>query len=878
MRLAGFSGDLCTLTKIVGGGTAIKPVARTFDSRDWQVSAGEYAGVFTIECDTSTNACDMKLPPLQEDDVFRLTSYEQYVDPKNSSEQPSIVARFLEQASFGPTPDLLSEWNYNAFESSFEDWVSDQMENVDATSHREFFRERSNPRWEKAYPTGRPGPHPCEQNSRWRNFAFSVKDSRKKLTVHSLSGDGKPPYVLKVDGYARTIVPDLVFESGPRSNRNSVEPPSVNLTTFEYEFCLDGAYSFQESFNSPVLLKIPGERLCFQIQGGNPLVDISDDESLSEYNIIDLPHAGTSDFDGIDDTIYDSEYFDSYQAGDEFILTTPLTTSACDALPDPWNNPGDSFPLAPIFGRSLINGTAEYLLYDPRLTLMENTIENPLADGGGEITVKTNGATFCSNVPRTFLNEEHCLLSSETTACSAATIPTFTVKLGHAFLTGLYEITGRYVYAVDNLPINDETYLDMRTSNIKRYIDLPCEYKRQRISRWMRVEDASFCEGDFSTVGAGTAEAFSKLLKPGFEDSSNPIPLLKDIKLFRTQSCDQKDWLKEELGHVLSEGVCWKHVHPQHLNVYDLTGWAQNHPGGRRKIKKWARNGSSILVFSNSASHQGSANYRFFENIVWNPERYPLLGKMDELIPYGDLPTRFQSAEVELQFGSVSVNPAGKGVLVCGSLGEVANKPELGSGFDMTVRDRIAGKDILDDTTPFVTLKRQRNTIWSFLALTSADQLRQRMAFALSQILVVTPTVLNDSINTETMIQYYDIFVRNAFGNYRNILKQVAFSHRMGEMLSSINSKSYQYSIDYGRPAFPDENFGREIMQLFSIGLDMLNMDGTPQLDEDGNPIPTYENSAIQSFARAWTGFQSQSRRGNTEARIKKVEPMNING
>jgi hypothetical protein len=77
----------------------------------------------------------------------------------------------------------------------------------------------------------------------------------------------------------------------------------LELTTFEYEFCLDNAYSFQESFNFPVLLKIPGKRQCFQIQGGNPLVDISDDASLSAYNIIDLPRAGSSDFYSIDDTI-----------------------------------------------------------------------------------------------------------------------------------------------------------------------------------------------------------------------------------------------------------------------------------------------------------------------------------------------------------------------------------------------------------------------------------------------------------------------------------------------------------------------------------------------------------------------------------------------
>jgi hypothetical protein len=94
VRLAHFSGDLCTLSEIVGG-TAIKPIARAFDGRDWQVSAGEYAGVLTIECDPSTHTCDMILPPLHEDDFFRLTSYEKYVDPNNSSEQPSIVARLL---------------------------------------------------------------------------------------------------------------------------------------------------------------------------------------------------------------------------------------------------------------------------------------------------------------------------------------------------------------------------------------------------------------------------------------------------------------------------------------------------------------------------------------------------------------------------------------------------------------------------------------------------------------------------------------------------------------------------------------------------------------------------------------------------------------
>ena len=88
-----------------------------------------------------------------------------------------------------------------------------------------------------------------------------------------------------------------------------------------------------------------------------------------------------------------------------------------------------------------------------------------------------------------------------------------------------------------------------------------------------------------------------------------------------------------------------------------------------------------------------------------------------------------------------------------------------------------------------------RNTVWSMLALTAEDQLRQRMAWALSQILVISPTLLRDRQSSEATLQYYDIFVRNAFGSYRDILKQVAFSHSMGAMLSSVDNKSYQYLI-----------------------------------------------------------------------------------
>mmetsp|Transcript_1494 Transcript_1494/g.3131 ORF Transcript_1494/g.3131 Transcript_1494/m.3131 type:complete len:244 (-) Transcript_1494:3603-4334(-) len=103
----------------------------------------------------------------------------------------------------------------------------------------------------------------------------------------------------------------------------------------------------------------------------------------------------------------------------------------------------------------------------------------------------------------------------------------------------------------------------------------------------------------------------------------------------------------------------------------------------------------------------------------------------------------------------------------------------------------------------------------------------------------------------------------------------------MAEMLSYLNSKSSEYILKTSNViGYPDENFAREIMQLFSIGIVMLNMDGTPVLDNTtGNPLPTYRNSDIQTFARAWTGFTSQNPRGNIEglyANYNRVDPLKI--
>ncbi|HET8674363.1 MAG TPA: DUF1800 family protein, partial [Blastocatellia bacterium] len=134
-------------------------------------------------------------------------------------------------------------------------------------------------------------------------------------------------------------------------------------------------------------------------------------------------------------------------------------------------------------------------------------------------------------------------------------------------------------------------------------------------------------------------------------------------------------------------------------------------------------------------------------------------------------------------------------------------------------------------------------------ALYGEDQLRQRVAFALSQIFVVSGVEI---IQPSSMYQYQNIFLRNAFGNFRQILEEVTLSPTMGRYLDMANN----------RRQAPNENYAREVAQLFSIGQFKLNQDGTLILDGLGQPIPTYDQNTIINFSKLFTGWTYPPRPG----------------
>lgn len=140
---------------------------------------------------------------------------------------------------------------------------------------------------------------------------------------------------------------------------------------------------------------------------------------------------------------------------------------------------------------------------------------------------------------------------------------------------------------------------------------------------------------------------------------------------------------------------------------------------------------------------------------------------------------------------------------------------------------------------------------WWRQAVTADDQLRQRVAFALSQIFVVSFVDGNLANQPRGVATFYDMLGEKAFGNYRDLLEAVTLHPMMGNYLTMLRNQKE----DPATGRVPDENYAREIMQLFSIGLFELNTDGTPKRDGTGNALETYTHDDIAGLAKVFTGW-----------------------
>ena len=174
----------------------------------------------------------------------------------------------------------------------------------------------------------------------------------------------------------------------------------------------------------------------------------------------------------------------------------------------------------------------------------------------------------------------------------------------------------------------------------------------------------------------------------------------------------------------------------------------------------------------------------------------------------------------------------------------VTQVQQIGFPAFLTSQFAASGSTYPDPASTVTSLQPTEQVLFTN-ALSNSDQLRQRVALALSEIWVTS----GFTVPPQGMAPYMRLLLQDAFVNYQTLMNDVSLSPAMGLYLNMVNNDN----PPAGQHA--NENYSRELMQLFTLGLDKLNEDGTLQLDSSGNPIPTYTQANVDSFALAYTGW-----------------------
>lgn len=522
---------------------------------------------------------------------------------------------------------------------------------------------------------------------------------------------------------------------------------------------------------------------------------------------------------------------------------------------------------------SLMRYDGAYYAHDARL----ETIENSLAHPANLSESHQHSQQSCPTVPRSFLNAASCALKQ---TCAPIAFSAMPIMLNQSTLHTFAAVGEKYVYALEGLRLDEDSGQD--TS--------PCS----SASRWRRLGASCGAHGGATALDGATKATLAGVIRGS--DMANQI--VRDVaRPDASATCTAAvDGVSATGARVQVDGSCWEHVHPDLLSVYDFTYWSVAHPGnaefggGYNPITAIARAGATAL-------HYPSSHNMYRWKTEGTASSFPRLGKLGDVVDFALLPSAVQTFDIASAFGAVGERSGGQ-VEACGSPGEVANAPELGHRYAMQlmssdVRDSSLGPtacprfaacgDEWGGVSVSPLLRRYdpvnaKSMVHNTIALRADDQLRQRVAWALAQIYVIGTDGLGKEAQVEVWVAWYDIFVRHSFGNLRDLLHEISYSPMMATYLTFRGSRSLAAS-----GAAPDENYARELMQLFTLGIFALNADGTQQTDGNGVPIETYDNDDITTYARAWTGFDLSPWRGNLESpngaqSTNFIDPMTVTG
>ena len=867
--------ELATVMRVEADGKAYE-VGRSYDANEWE---GVPPTPLSFDC-SAGDKCQVVLPPDGSGgDAYRVD----VIARADGRTDEATLAQFLMSATFGQTraaiEEIMSMGSTN--DERINNWLDAQMA-LPAGLHRAYWRRNVNT------PTNAPvrssGPsHPCQDGSLWHRFAFSLTDKGKIVEVAEITGG----FSLSINGVVRTEV------AAADADFSGAEPPyficAVNFPTVNgvgghvaignsdtcranawnnRQIGLDGAQlaGWQVGVYGPVALANPAISFVTEPEGAMVLTD-----------------ADAILVDGKDP---DTKIMQSLNVG------CPLT---------------DVGPEDVTFMRY---GDA-YYRHEPTTRFLENTLENPLTSPPDSFapSPRIGGDSVCPTVPKTWLNRDTCVRRPE--------------------------CVGPLEYSDTDLVLDEETILAMYSTSANRHVHYVdgLEFQQGQRSGYNPFDpampDLSGGYGPKAQIGAGTlmvspcsgssrwrsspgacaeesalGDDTKTSIRSAIQTSDDVNPLVKDL-LTIAGVCSGDD----VIGASVTVGdQCWEHTHPANLNVVDFTQWVVGNTVIRAEIAAYRENPVAKYAWHNQAAYmyslqQDGRSWSAFINAytrLYQDDQMKkamglpsseftgagwVMGRLGDTISFNDLPVEFQTPEFAAYVGATVVGGGEyDGSEACGSPGEVASDASLGFNYGMYGVGRLEGG--VEATEQFKVFglrdlqsgNNDKSNLFTNVVVKADDQLRQRVAWAFAQQHVVSRDAFPSihSSEGEMWPQYQDIFVRHAFGNFRDIMREVAYSPMQGKYLTFQRSIAYAASGKY-----PDENFAREFMQLFTIGTDKLNFDGTPMRDANGSPLETYGNKDIMNFARLWTGFIAPRPRNNKEDRWENrdenlQEPMGL--
>ena len=744
------------------------PCARSYEGYDWEPVLPRAAGaslVRVVLCDATS--CDLAIPEDAEYTYFLQTVdvSAQYVGLSPAQWYDRAAAAFLTQASFGPTRATLRNLS-DALQAgspaaslqadavpppapaAMAQWVVEQIA-TPPTLHRAYLRKRAHPRayLRQVTAAGR-ARSACEAGARWSRLAIRADDITSTLAINTSLAGGTE---LFIDGVLRSEIATTEVRPWGLTEVRSSKTGGALVLGATYTIC-----DVDEWQQGKVLVG----SACTDSGASLPV------ELLNVFIAFTTAAPPTSD-----------------QAGEPMVTwEVPSGAATWTALQPAsvWNEgviilaelhmacplPLEARVVASTVLKLGAQDDATYYRYDPRLVLSDNTVDRPL-DLSQRDASNGHGAPtgfMCPAAAKTFLNEDECVM---TRGCLPYAYTNTSFELNASSLRAMYTHGRTLAYALDGLALH--------MSGLEHD---PCNVNK--ITRWRALGGA--CSGDVGGMDEGSRAVLIALLRSGADRN----PFVRDIQLPSGQR-DQCTQSAANFGTKLSvDGECWQHTNPRQLNVYDFTifAFSVEHPGndelrGFRPIAQLAKRGGTTMMLT--SAHDTRVRVGHIDQ-----SSLQLIGKLGDTVTWESLPMSVKTLGfaawlgVEVTDDQQSV-PAAE---ACGSPGEVASDPALGAHFYF-INERYmhnvphSQHEMLSNHRQTSVLSTQKQ-IHLMAALHGADELRQRVAWALSQVLVLGEGAGKlQSSAREMWVTFYDIFVRHAFGSYRSILKEVSFSPLM---------------------------------------------------------------------------------------------------